>query len=236
MPGRSTALNQPGSSHASWRWPNKDKHRWNRRPTSRARRRRAIWRTSNRASAGHRRSWRRCEDKSESRSPQSGKRAAGRGRRTATAAFWPRADEPEIELVIFRAGCRIPASGGRVPALQVRTPAPSLPLRAAVMRQPFRARALFIVSFVLVFVPGPVRAQETAGGDRTMSAVRLPGGLAAARAALGETGTADAANLLHDVIRRSFQTPVGTRGLRRDSALRPLLDHLDRVSKSPGTP
>ena len=55
------------------------------------------------------------------------------------------------------------------------------------MRQPFRARALVIVSFALVFVPGPLRAQETAEGDRTMSAVRLPGGLAAARAALGET-------------------------------------------------
>ena len=64
------------------------------------------------------------------------------------------------------------------------------------MRQPFRARALFIVSFALVLVPGPVRARDTAESDRTMSAVRLPGGLAAARAALGEAGIADAANLL----------------------------------------
>jgi hypothetical protein len=102
------------------------------------------------------------------------------------------------------------------------------------MRQPFRARALFIVSFALLFVPGPVRAQETGGGDRTMSAVRLPGGLAAARTALGETGTADATTLLLDLIRRSFQTPVGTKGLRREAVLRPLLDHLDRVAKSPG--
>jgi len=104
------------------------------------------------------------------------------------------------------------------------------------MRQPFRARALCIVSFVLVFLPGPLRAQETGEGDRTMSAARLPGGLAAARAALGETGTADAANLIHDVIRRSFQTPVGTKGLRRDATVRPLLDHLDRAAKSPGAP
>jgi hypothetical protein len=102
------------------------------------------------------------------------------------------------------------------------------------MRQPFRARALFVVSFALVFVPGPVRAQETVDGDRTMSAVRLPGGVAAARAALGETGTADATNLLPDVIRRSFQTPVGTKGLRRDAVLRPLLDHLDHVAKTSG--
>ena len=69
-----------------------------------------------------------------------------------------------------------------------------------------------------------------------MSAVRLPGGLAAARAALGDTGPADAANLIPDVIRRSFQTPVGTKGLRRDGTLRPLLDHLDHGGKSPGAP
>jgi hypothetical protein len=104
------------------------------------------------------------------------------------------------------------------------------------MRQPFRARALLIVSFALVLVPGPVRAQDGVESDRTMSAVRLPGGLAAARAALGETGAADAANLLPDVIRRSFQTPVGTKGLRREALLQPLLDHLDRVLKAPGQP
>jgi hypothetical protein len=103
------------------------------------------------------------------------------------------------------------------------------------MRQPFRARALFVVSFALV-LSGPVKAQDSAESDRTMSAVRLPGGLAGARAALAETGTADPANLLLDVIRRSFQTPVGTKGLRREGVLRPLLDHLDRALKSPGGP
>jgi hypothetical protein len=77
-----------------------------------------------------------------------------------------------------------------------------------------------------------MQAQDSAEIDRTMSAVPVPGGLAAARAALGESETADAANLLQDLIRRSFQTPVGTKGLRRDAVLRPLLDHFDRVLKS----
>jgi hypothetical protein len=77
-----------------------------------------------------------------------------------------------------------------------------------------------------------MQAQDSAEIDRTMSAVPMPGGLAAARAALGEGESADAANLLQDLIRRSFQTPVGTKGLRRDAVLRPLLDHLDRVLKS----
>ena len=49
------------------------------------------------------------------------------------------------------------------------------------MRQPLRARALFIVSFVVVLAT----AQDSAEIDRTMSAVPMPGGLAG-RAALGE--------------------------------------------------
>ncbi len=77
-----------------------------------------------------------------------------------------------------------------------------------------------------------MQAQDGAGNDATMSAVPLPGGLAAARAALGDSGPAGGAYLLNDVIRLSFQTPVGTKGLRRDAALRPLLDHFDRVLKS----
>jgi hypothetical protein len=91
---------------------------------------------------------------------------------------------------------------------------------------------LFIVSFVVVLAPGPMQAQDGAESDRTMSAVPVPGGLAAARAALGDSETAESAHLLQDVIRRSFQTPVGTKGLRRDAVLRPLLDHFDRVLKS----
>ena len=104
------------------------------------------------------------------------------------------------------------------------------------MRQPFRARALFIVSFLVVFVPGPMQAQDGAQTDPTMSAVPLPGGLAAARAALGNSGPANGAHLLPDVIRLSFQTPVGTKGLRREAILRPLLDHLDRALKASSEP
>ena len=53
--------------------------------------------------------------------------------------------------------------------------------------------ALYIVSVVVVLAPGPMQAQDSAEIDRTMSAVPMPGGLAAARAALGESETADAA-------------------------------------------
>ena len=92
------------------------------------------------------------------------------------------------------------------------------------MRQPPRVRALLGVSFaVMLLAPGVVQAQESAERDTTMSAVPLPGGLAAARAALNDS-TADPGALLLDVIRRSFETPVGTKGLRRPETLRPLLD------------
>jgi hypothetical protein len=92
------------------------------------------------------------------------------------------------------------------------------------MRQPLRVRALLGVPFaVMLLAPAVVPAQERAERDPTMSAVPLPGGLAAARAALNDS-LADPSALLLDVIRRSFETPVGTKGLRRQEALKPLLD------------
>lgn len=101
------------------------------------------------------------------------------------------------------------------------------------MRQPSRARALLAVSLA-VLLPGPTmaRAQTGAERDATMSSVQVPGGLPAAFAALNEKPTADPSALLLDLIRRSFETPVGTRGLRREATLRPLLDHLSRAQKS----
>src|SRR5688572_28108642 len=93
------------------------------------------------------------------------------------------------------------------------------------MRQPVRFRPLLLVWLAVVFlVPGGVQAQDNAGRDTTMSAVPLPGGFAEARAALNETGVPDPSTLILDLIRRSFETPVGTKGVRRDQALRPLLD------------
>jgi hypothetical protein len=98
------------------------------------------------------------------------------------------------------------------------------------MRQPVRPHDLLAVSFaVMLLLAGNGQAQEIAGRDTTMSAAPLPGGFAAARAALNHTGVADPATLILDVIRRSFETPVGTKGLRRDEALRPLLDLFDRA-------
>jgi hypothetical protein len=96
------------------------------------------------------------------------------------------------------------------------------------MRQPLRVRALLGVSFaVMLLAPAVVPAQEPAERDTTMSAVPLPGGLAAARAALNDS-LADPSALLIDVIRRSFETPVGTKGLRRQETMRPLLDAFAR--------
>src|SRR3954468_9888757 len=104
------------------------------------------------------------------------------------------------------------------------------------MRQPSLARALCILSFAVVLAPGQLVAQDSAETDRTITAVPLRGGAAAARAALAETGSPDASSLLLDVIRRSFQTPVGTKGLRRDAAVRPLLEYLDRQQNNPPAP
>jgi hypothetical protein len=100
------------------------------------------------------------------------------------------------------------------------------------MRQPICASALLAVVVIGVVLAAPASAQERASQD-TISSLPLPGGLAAARVAVGDTGHADTGQFLVDVIRRSFQTPVSVRGLRREIAIRPLLDHLEKARKAP---
>jgi hypothetical protein len=94
------------------------------------------------------------------------------------------------------------------------------------MRQPIRARALLAV-FISVAVPaGTARAQDRAS-EPTISSMPLPGGLAIVRKLANDTGRSSAGQFYVDVIRRSFQTPVSVRGLRRETVIRPILDHLD---------
>jgi hypothetical protein len=81
---------------------------------------------------------------------------------------------------------------------------------------------------VVFLAPGGVPAQENAGRDTTMSAVPLPGGFVEVRTVLQETGVPDPSTLVLDLIRRSFETPAGTKGGRRDQALRPLVDLFNR--------
>ena len=94
------------------------------------------------------------------------------------------------------------------------------------MRQPIRARALLAV-FISVAVPaGTARAQDRAD-EPTISAMPLPGGLATVRKVANDTARSSAGQFYVDIIRRSFQTPVSVRGLRRETVIRPILDHLD---------
>jgi hypothetical protein len=94
------------------------------------------------------------------------------------------------------------------------------------MRQPIRASA-FLAVFIGVALPsGMARAQDRAA-EPTISAVPLPGGLAAIRKVVNDSGRSDAGQFFIDVIRRSFQTPVSVRGLRRDTVMRPILEHLE---------
>ena len=76
-----------------------------------------------------------------------------------------------------------------------------------------------------------MRAQDRAD-EPTISALPLPGGLAALRKAVNDPGRTLPGQFYVDVIRRSFQTPVAVRGTRREVALRPILDHLDRAAKA----
>jgi hypothetical protein len=99
------------------------------------------------------------------------------------------------------------------------------------MRQPIRASALLAVFIGVVMPASTARAQNRAG-EPTISAMSLPGGLVAARKAVNDPGRSDAGQFFVDVIRRSFQTPVAVRGVRRETVLGPLLDHLDRAAKA----
>ena len=75
-------------------------------------------------------------------------------------------------------------------------------------------------------LPGTARAQDRAA-EPTISVMPLPGGLATVRKAASDTGHSDAGQFFVDIIRRSFQTPVAVRNLRRDIVIRPVVDHLD---------
>ena len=113
------------------------------------------------------------------------------------------------------------------------------------MRQALHVRLLAVL-LLGVLVPSPGLGEtappspagsvagfgETKADDATISTQPLPGGLSAARAAAGDRRQADAGQFLVDTIRRSFQVPAGTRALRRDGLLRPLIDHLETVQKS----
>ncbi len=102
------------------------------------------------------------------------------------------------------------------------------------MRQPIRASALFAV-FIGVVPAGTAGAQDRAG-EPTISAMPLPGGLAAVLKVANDEGHSDAGQFFIDVIRRSFQTPVAVRGMRRENVIRPILDHLDGAAKAPPGP
>ena len=103
------------------------------------------------------------------------------------------------------------------------------------MRQPIRASA-FLAVFIGVALPsGTARAQDRAA-EPTISAVPLPGGLAAIRKVVNDSGRSDAGQFFIDVIRRSFQTPVSVRGLRRDTVIRPILEHLELAAKASQRP
>jgi hypothetical protein len=104
-------------------------------------------------------------------------------------------------------------------------------LRGCFMRRPIYASA--VLAIVIGLLPASARAQERADQGRLVS-LPFPGGLAAARAAAGDTGHADAGQFVVDIVRRSFQTPLSTRGLRREAAIRPLLDHLERARSASG--
>ena len=82
---------------------------------------------------------------------------------------------------------------------------------------------------------GTARAQDRAA-EPTISVMPLPGGLAAVRKAANDTGRSDAGQFFVDIIRRSFQTPVAVRNLRRETVIRPVVDHLDIAAKAATRP
>ena len=99
------------------------------------------------------------------------------------------------------------------------------------MRQPFRASALVAVLLGIALPSSTARAQDRAAAP-TISAVPLPGGLAAIRKVANDSGRSSAGAFFLDMIRRSFQAPVSVRGVRRDTVMRPILDHLDLAAKA----
>jgi hypothetical protein len=99
------------------------------------------------------------------------------------------------------------------------------------MRQALHVRLLAVL-VIGVLLPSPGFGATGSPDDATISTQPLPGGLNAARAAAGDRRQADAGQFLVDAIRRSFQVPAGTRALRREGVLRPLIDHLEMVQKS----
>ena len=103
------------------------------------------------------------------------------------------------------------------------------------MRQPIRARALLAVLIGVVVLAGTARAQDRAA-EPTISVMPLPGGLATVRKAANDTGHSDAGQFFVDIIRRSFQTPVAVRNLRRETVIRPVVDHLDIAAKAATRP
>ena len=98
------------------------------------------------------------------------------------------------------------------------------------MRQPHHVRAHLAALVGALVLVSAAEAQQLVH-KTTLSDVAVPGGVRAAAAALGDR-TTDRAQFLVDVIRRSYQTPVAIKGLRRDAILHPVLEHLDRWQKS----
>jgi hypothetical protein len=99
------------------------------------------------------------------------------------------------------------------------------------MRHPIRASALLIVLIGVAASRGTASAQDRAG-EPTLSTLPLAGGLAAWREAVGDSTPTAPAQFFVDVIRRSFQTPVSVRGMRREVVIRPILEHLNRAAKA----
>ena len=103
--------------------------------------------------------------------------------------------------------------------------------RAAVMRHPMRAHALLVLLLGSA-VPAVVASAQERAGQTTITAQPLPGGLAAAKRALNEAASDDAAEFLVAVIRRAFQPGVSMADRRR-AVLQPLLDHLNNQAPGP---
>ena len=99
------------------------------------------------------------------------------------------------------------------------------------MRHPIRASALLIVLIGVAASRGTASAQDRAS-EPTLSTLPLAGGLPAWRQAVNDSAQTVPAQFFVDVIRRSFETPVSVRGMRRDAVIRPILDHLSRAAKA----
>ena len=104
------------------------------------------------------------------------------------------------------------------------------------MRQAVHVRSLVLLFIAALLAAPTARAQDRPDAG-SISTQPFPGSLTAARAAVGDTRQADAGQFLVDLIRRSFQIPLGTRGLRREAVVRPLLEQLQSApTAGAGTP